>query len=106
MRGAATALATALVVTVACLAVSPARRWTQDLATCRGETRVQPTAVVTQDGRTAKDFAFICMKVSGPVGVTQAAATLGGIGVSLLLGLVGGALLGALLLRGTIRRDQ
>lgn len=101
MRIAATALVTALLAAAVCLAVTPARHWTQDLATCRGGERAQVDTAVAEDGRTAKDFAFVCRKDVGPVGVSQSSATLGGIGVSLVLGLLAGALLGLL---ATIRR--
>lgn len=97
MRIATTALATALIVAVACYAIAPAREWTQDQAACRGGERVTVTTAIATDGRTAEDFAFICRKATGPVGVTSTSATLGGIGLSLLLGLVAGALLGGLL---------
>ncbi len=97
MRIASTALPVAILVAVVCLLITPARHWTQDLATCRNGDRVKPTTVVAKDGRTAEDFAFVCRKVTGPIGIAQSSATLGGIGVSLVLGLLAGALLGGLL---------
>lgn len=99
MRIATTALVTALLAAAVCLAITPARHWTQDLATCRGGERTTVSTATSADGRTAKDFAFICRKDVGPVGVTKSGALLGGIGVSLLGGIVLGALAGAVLQR-------
>jgi hypothetical protein len=101
MRIATTALVGAFLVAAVCLAIAPARHWTQDLATCRGGERVSTnaTTVAAADGRTADDFAYICRKDVGPVGVSQSSATLGGIGVSLLLGGIAGSLVGLVLRR-------
>ncbi len=108
MKVATPALVVALLAAVICLAITPARHATQDLATCRGGERVttKSTTVVSADGRTADDFAFICRKDTGPVGVSKSGALLGGIGVSLIGGLIVGALLGLVLQRRTSARRE
>ncbi len=98
MKIAVTALAGAFIVAVACLAITPARHWTQAQAVCRGDaTLYRGDRYVKAFGQDTDRFDLICARKDGRLeGLTQPKATLGGIGVSLGLGLLGGALAGVL----------
>ena len=101
MRIAVAALAGAILVTVVCLAITPARHWTQDLVVCRGDgTAYHGKQYVKAFGQNPDRYGMICTHKSGKIeGVSASAATLGGVGVSLLLGGLGGALIGVIVLR-------
>lgn len=101
MKVAAAALAGALLVALACLAITPARHWTQEQAVCRGADYVgRGEKAVTAYGQDPGKYALICADRSGTVeAVGKASAVLGGVGVSLGLGLLGGALIGVPLAR-------
>lgn len=101
---AAVALVGAFLSLVVCISITPVRNWTQELAACRGADRVQrdvsnATPVPGRDGkaRPTTTFELVCTYSDGRIeGVGNDRAVIGGIGVSLVLGLLAGALAGLL----------
>lgn len=99
MRVAATALTGAILAAAVCFAITPARHWTQEQATCFGATYVgRGDKAVTSFAQDPDTYALICQDDKGKVeAVSKRNATLGGLGLSLGLGLLAGALAGGLL---------
>ncbi len=91
MRVAVGALVGAFVVALVCVAVTPLREFTQEVAVCRGADRVERDvrASGSEDG-----FALACTYDEGAriEGISSGKAILGGVGVSVLAGILLGAL--------------
>lgn len=112
---AAAALAGAFISLVICISITPVREWTQELAVCRGADRVQrdvqdsgTVVMPTQPGRrgATTTFDLVCTYPDGrQTAIGNDRAVLGGIGVSLLLGMLAGGIpaLAASLRRGSRR---
>ena len=101
MRIAATALAGALIAAVVCLAITPARHWTQEQAVCRGADYVgRSDKAIRAFAQDPDKVGLVCAYKDGRLeGIEAGNARLGGIGVSLGLGLLAGALVGVPLAR-------
>ena len=90
------AMAGALLAALVCLAITPARHWTQDLAVCRGADYVgRGDKAVRAFSQDPEKVGLVCAYKDGRLqGVSAGSARLGGIGVSVGLGLLAGALVG------------
>jgi hypothetical protein len=116
MTAAVFALLGAFLSAVICVSVTPLREWTQEVAICRGAERVERDTVPGGDttGRApgggtrpqaTEVFEMVCYYAGGTRAKTigNDRAVLGGVGVSLLLG----ALLGALVVPASrLRRSR
>ncbi len=95
----------AFLAVIICISISPLRDRTQELAVCRGADRVLRDVKPAGTGKTTVDMA--CYYEDGSVkNIGNDKAVLGGIGVSVLGGLLLGLAISALLsLRARMRRS-